>query len=165
MRPFCTADNLTTCLSWLSENLGASTSWNLKGLSNCFAFLQGPYNNGKYSSNSASHPISLEPEECHHKNIKSHIQYFLLHEFPWLTYCFLCSMRPWVLYTLLCTASIFTFQALQWIGQQITPYQNNVAKNVTLPNKTGNYMLCSTVLSITISVCTSDTGGLGWRSG
>jgi len=96
------------CLNLLEpqRHVQACTYWD------CFAFLQGPYNNEKYLPNSASHPISLEPEECHCKNIKSHIQYFLLHKFPWLTYYFLCSMRPWVVYTLLCTGSIFTFPSI-----------------------------------------------------
>ena len=33
MWPVCRADNLTTCMCWLSWNLGASTSWNPRGLS------------------------------------------------------------------------------------------------------------------------------------
>ena len=57
-------------------------------------------------------PLSLEPEEHHCKNMKSHIQYCLLHKFRWLAYCFLCSMRPWGVYTLLCIRSIFTFPSI-----------------------------------------------------
>jgi hypothetical protein len=163
MQPVCKADdNLTTCLYQLSGNLGASTSWNPKGLSRpvlgLFSFFTGPLQQWEMLAQLSitSHYVwNLRNVTVRTSNLTSNI-FCYMNSLGW----FIVSCAVWG--HVECTHYFalevsLPFQALRWIGEQITPYQNNAAQNVSLPNNTGNYMLCSTVLNTTISVCTRDT--------